>query len=354
MRDLILTPSEYLASIANPELTSHSVEYEADEKTVLLLAAGFEERAIGILKALVHQKKDLTVVIMRYMPLIPENRAEEIISFCKEHQVDVLDELTYDRRNPSNFGTTLVESIPTNSHLLIDISAMSRLLVVQIIVAVADSEFSSTVSIGYCEAEIYAPSQETAETLLENTSQNPMQRMTFLSSGVLQVAIVPELSSASYGSEQSRLIVFPSFDAHHLVAVRSEILPSRFTFVEGTPPSSSNEWRRKAIREINELDKFSKADFLEASTLDYRDTLKLLVEIYDSCSLRERVIISPTGSKMQSVAVGIFRAHLEDVQIVYPVAADFTSPKDYSKGIGQMHFLNLSKFFNEPSSNSFV
>ena len=208
-------------------------------------------------------------------------------------------------------------------------------MIVQAIVALANSNFSRHFSIGYCEANIYSPSREKAEAILGDVGENPLTGMTFLSSGVLQVAVVPELSSATYGSQQTRLIVFPSFDSHHFVAVRSEILPSRFTFVEGTPPDNTNLWRKRTIREINELEKFQDSNCFSVSTLDYRETLDLLLQIYQDYSLRERIIVSPTGSKMQSVAVGIFKAHLEDVQIVYPVATDFTSPKSYSEGIGE-------------------
>lgn len=345
MNNSILTPSERLASIPNPELL-RLAEVASIGCTTLLLAAGFEERSLGILKALAKREKKFTVLMIRYLPLISENRAEEIINFCIENRIDVI-ELEYDRRDPRNFGAALLEAAPTESQILVDVSAMSRLLIVQTIVALANSAFSKDFAVGYCEAETYSPSRQKAEAILDDVGQNPLNGMTFLSSGVLQVAIVPELSSATYGSQQTRLIVFPSFDSHHFVAVRSEILPSRFAFIEGAPPDAANNWRKAAIQKINELEKFQDSDCFTTSTLDYRETLNLLLQIYQKHSLRERIVVSPTGSKMQTVAVGVFKAYLDDVQIVYPVATDFNSPESYSIGIGDMHVLDVSQFFKE-------
>jgi hypothetical protein len=60
--------------------------------------------------------------------------------------------------------------------------------------------------------------------------------------------------------------------------------------------------------------------------------------------MRDRLLISPTGSKMQVVAVGLFRAFVEDVQIVYPTPRIFTEPKNYTAGIGPLHILSLAAF----------
>jgi hypothetical protein len=60
--------------------------------------------------------------------------------------------------------------------------------------------------------------------------------------------------------------------------------------------------------------------------------------------MRDRLLISPTGSKMQVVAVGLFSAFVEDVQIVYPTPRVFTEPKNYTTGIGQLNILPLGAF----------
>ena len=44
------------------------------------------------------------------------------------------------------------------------------------------------------------------------------------------------------------------------------------------------------------------------STLDYRETLDLLLNIYNMHRYGAKLVISPTGSKMQSLAVGVICA----------------------------------------------
>ena len=47
---------------------------------------------------------------------------------------------------------------------------------------------------------------------------------------------------------------------------------------------------------------------------------------------------------MQTVAVGIFRSFIEDVQIVYPTPQNFRSPDGYTLGASTTHLLSLCDF----------
>ena len=80
------------------------------------------------------------------------------------------------------------------------------------------------------------------------------------------------------------------------------------------------------------------------STLDYRENLDLLLRLYGSRPDRERVLLCPTGSKMQTVAVAIFRTYVRDVQIVYPTPQSFLAPGQYTIGTGPLHVLDLAPF----------
>jgi hypothetical protein len=195
----------------------------------------------------------------------------------------------------------------------------------------------------YTEAKIYPPTQAEAEAAIARLSADPTYSVLFLSSGVFQVTVVPELSSIAMPIGQTRLITFPSLDSYQLTAVRAELQPSRFTLINGIPPAAKNAWRPDAISRINRLDTIQH-DSCNASTLDYRETLGCLLEVYRQYSERERLLISPTGSKMQTVAVGLLRAVLDDVQVVYPTPKDFQSPGNYTTGIGTTYSLALDSF----------
>lgn len=243
---------------------------------------------------------------------------------------------------------------------------MSRLLIVQAIVAMRSSGRGfSQCFIAYAEAKSYPPEQRVVEKAIAECDKDPLFAALFLSSGVFEVTIVPELSAASLGATQSRLVFFPSFNPDQLTALRLELQPSRYAYIHGIPPSMENQWRTEAIRRLNHLAS-CEADSADRSkvetngdtaaaackreehfntcTLAYQDTLDCLCKIYNKHGMRDRLLISPTGSKMQVVGVGLFRAFVKDVQIVYPTPRIFTEPKNYTTGVGQLHLVPLSAF----------
>ncbi|HLP48407.1 MAG TPA: hypothetical protein VK469_20875, partial [Candidatus Kapabacteria bacterium] len=170
-------------------------------------------------------------------------------------------------------------------------------------------------------------------------------RTMFISAGVYEVTIVPELASIVMYGQPVRLVTFPSFNIDQLASLKGDIQPYSFNFIHGIPPSPENAWRPEAIKKLNHIEdiKMNRED-LEASTLYYEETLEHLLKIYDEYNYLERIFIAPTGSKMQAVAVGIFRTFMNDVQIVYPTPREFSSPKRYTEGIKTIYRLDLNNF----------
>lgn len=77
------------------------------------------------------------------------------------------------------------------------------------------------------------------------------------------------------------------------------------------------------------------------STLDYRETLRLLLELYADHSAFDKLVVSPTGSKLQSVAVGIATAFLRDLQVVYPTPMKFTDKERHTVGVANYFRISL-------------
>lgn len=344
----VLRIDEKLAARPKPSL--QPVErFALGSGDCIILCAGFEERVLGVLDTALLGSVPFKVIVVEYLPFVPQNRSPIIREKCVQSGLSS-SEITYDRLNPIGFGELLLERIADCSgRIIVDVSGMSRLLIVQVLVALGSRKNSfNRCSVAYAEAKTYPPSQEEVESEIAKRDADPTFSVLFLSSGVFEVTIVPELSSPSIPLGQTRLIAFPSLDVYQLTALRAELQPSRFSFINGIPPNSRNAWRADAIRRINRLDTV-KHDSHSASTLDYRDTLNCLLRLYAMHSERERLLISPTGSKMQTVAVGLFRAHLDDVQIVYPTPKGFRSPTNYTKGVGQVYLLPLDEFSVAPS-----
>lgn len=342
MKPRVLTPDEWLGLLPKPQaVMTDRVDLTAND--VLVVCAGFEERAVAAIGSACRRSRGFDVVVVHYRPAVDENRGSEILGLCEKASVKVV-ELTYDRENPAGFGSMLVRQLSERTgRIVVDISAMSRLLIVQILVALAARASGlANCEIVYTEAGEYPPTEAEVEAEIAKATDNPSLAVLCLSSGVFEVTVVPELASVAPPGTQTRLVVYPSLDAHQLTAVRAEIHPSRFDLIEGEPPSQRNAWRRSAIARLNQLDEVPNSRRLVASTLDYAANLDLLLRVYWERGERERLLVSPTGSKMQTVAVGIFRAFVRDIQIVYPTPRTFLRPSHYTVGVGRMHSIPLS------------
>jgi hypothetical protein len=196
----------------------------------------------------------------------------------------------------------------------------------------------------YAEAAEYPPNKEEVQEELTKSDVDPLYSIMLLSSGVFDVMVIPELRSISLDGQQTRLVAFPSFNTDQLTALRTELQPSRYSIIHGDPPASDNKWRTDAIAKLNHIDNLKGEEIFTADTLDYRETLDRLLETYHLHGATERILIAPTGSKMQAVAVGIFRAFVKDVQIVYPTPREFTSPSSYTLGVKKRFQLPLDPF----------
>ncbi len=333
-RFALLRPDEKFGKIEWPEprvvLTA-----SVGRQDCIIVCAGFEERSVALLRRIVDGgSRDFALAIVKYLPAYRENRLEEIHHVARMAGARVR-EYTYDRRDPSGMGEQLHEFARHNRRIFVDVSGMSRLLIVQTLVALMNrkGETARRVTVLYGEAESYAPSREEFDVL--HAARGSTGPESYISSGVIEVASTPELGSVSMLGESVRLIAFPSFAPSQLSNLVHELQPTYAEVIHGSPPSPSNRWRRDAIDDLNRsvLESLQKRLEHTTSTLDYRDTLRLLLRIYAERSMFDRFVIAPTGSKMQAVGVGLFRSALLDVQVVYPTPHVFQTPEKHSTGL---------------------
>jgi hypothetical protein len=340
----ILRIDEQLRLINKPTLKSLDT-IQLNNLDTLILCAGFEDRAVEFLKQSVSElKSPFSVMIVEYLPRNETNRLEEIINICEFNKLPYMT-LVYDRENPTLGGEKICELVRNSKgRVYIDVSGMSRLLIVQVIVALFHNRKSfDNISIIYSEAKTYPPSIEEVEKELSNeeSAEELARTIMFLSSGVFETCIVPELTSVAMQGQPIRLITFPSFNTQQLIALRSEIQPHYYTFINGIPLLDENKWRTEKIRMLNDIERIPRKEEIDLCTLDYIKTLDYLLDVYDRFNTLQKIMIAPIGSKMQTVAVGIFKALMDDIQIVYPTPIKFLQPEKYTIGIRQIYRLDL-------------
>jgi len=229
---------EKLKALPKPALESIKEIFLQPEDT-LILAAGFEDRCLGSVQYLeASGSKGFTALLIKYEPHTEENRMVDIMQSLSKMAAGV-EEMTYDRCNPAGGGEALVEKLEKlgrTGAIYLDISAMSRFFIVQALVALGKSErgFSDT-TVLYSEALNYPPDQAEVDKEIEKNGVDSIYRTMFISSGVYEVTIVPELASIVMYGQPVRLVAFPSFNIDQLASLKGDIQPysSRYTVFPG-------------------------------------------------------------------------------------------------------------------------
>jgi hypothetical protein len=337
---------EKLMDIQKPRMSAiEKLDYS--ENDYLVVAAGFEERSLSILRRIKkdHSNLVLNIFLIEYAPTNKHNKIDEAKNLCVGHNTKIIE---YDRFSPSAFGEIVFDNITnTNKSVFIDVTALSRFLIVQLVVAAAKKRKLINTNILYTEALQYSPTQKEVEKTLNRSSKSSHDqtyRGYFLSAGVSEIIAVSELSSIEMSSQPIRLLAFPSFNPDQLLMIKNEIVPSFIHLIHGTPPRQENKWRKKAIKQLNSFITLKDSTEKSVCTLNYKETLIYLLKVYRENCCFDKLVVAPTGSKMQSVAIGLFRAFLKDVQIVYPIPRDFDNEKKYTIGMKEIHQLNLNGF----------
>jgi len=130
----VLMPHEALAQVALPELKNVR-DYVLAPDDWLIVCGGFEDRAIGVLEIAAATQAPFHVLLVRYEPHLAANKVDAIRSICERAGLSV-HEAVYDTQSPAGFGDELTTLLTECcGRVFLDVSAMSRLLIVQAMVA---------------------------------------------------------------------------------------------------------------------------------------------------------------------------------------------------------------------------
>ncbi len=298
--------------------------------TLYVGAAGFEDRAFAFMHTA--GKEHITLdscVAIEYKPYNRRNRKEEFDRAIH----DVFKRswwLTYDRSNPEQFSRSVMEVskiAASSSRVLIDISAMSKMLVIVLLHELRHIDIP--LSVIYSAAVVYHPTKREYEKTKANVQESPP---TFLTTDVFKIVTATSLSSIAMQGSPLTMIAYPNFNNLEMMALMNEMNPQYLILVEGAPPPpEENGWRLEAIRQINRaVDAYWTPRRYELDPTDLMANLNLLEQIYREFYRTNKMAIAPTGSKLQAVACFCTKVSHPDVHIVYPVVREFA--EDYTEG----------------------
>ena len=340
-----------------PELSPFTPHATEIKNSTLIFAYGFEDRALTLPNKIFATEAPEFVVGIRYTAAKGENREGEARSLIATRvSADNLYEVCYDTAKAAQFESALLKALKKidrpNNIILLDISATSKFLILVCVVILLTARYR--VKLVYSEALEYSPTKAQFDAVYQ-----PKQRIIRAfagqpNSGVGSILRSACLSSTRMQGQPTCVVAFTSFNEELIRHAIGTINPHRLILINGMPPRDDYDWRARATQEIhrNLLDEYPDDNKEDAasrmlartvSTLDYRDSLTTLLDVHAQFSLHERMIYFATGSKMQAVALALLRMRFSDVHVEYPTPDSYFF-KEYSRGAGTCHELDLSRF----------
>jgi len=340
--------------ISLPKIEKIDENYHGN-KRLLILAEGFEGRSISFLTS--NNSFFDIIIICKYFPP-KKSKYDELKSIIStRYSKSKIYEIIYNRYEPFAFEIELQEMYTDFSvftDIVVDISVMSKYLIMQIMCVL--SNYSGEIKIVYTEPMNHAPIKEEYEKnklLQTNATVLP-------SSGVHNVIRTPLLSSTVMQKSPILLITFLSFNEELIKALLSEFSPMHLYLINSI--SLNNSWKKDALLQIHEKIRkgYSKDNPIDkngemarkVSTVDYRETFELIASIYKEHCIYNRIILSPTGTKMQALGCALIKLCCPDIHIEYPIPESFYvngySSSEIRK-INQVVFYNMPKIIKKLS-----
>lgn len=344
-----------------PELRRED-ELTLEVGDVLVHAPGFEERTMAVTQAIV-KPSSANAVLMRYEPANPRNRLADVRQSLGNAGVQAADEdiLAYNRFEPADFEQRLSSRLAhyRARRVFLDISTMSKLLIMLALNVVRTLRLDVTVF--YAEAENYSPSEGSFRQAREaNKVHQPSLQ---IYTGVHGVVRVDSLASVAMQGHQTAALVFMSFNDALTQVLLNTAYPGRLFLINGRPPvhnwrENATAWIHDQVRREWEMDNpvehAQPGDVAlpkrAVSTLDYRESVVMLLDLYWEYSANHRILLAPAGSKLQAVGCSLVKSLHPDIHIEYPSPEGFSI--GYSTGIGATWVLplgNLAELLEEIS-----
>lgn len=327
-----------------------SLSIEARDKRLLIISEGFEKRSMSWIESQNEKKLFHNAIICKYDPSTKQrfeemNQAVIMRTFC---QPIVLD---FNRFNPTPFEVRFEETLSTllseTYEIVIDISAMSKILI--LIVLHSLRNFAGAVKVVYTEPDYWSPSE--AEFNKKRSELKQGSFVSLSSIGVFNIVRTPGLSSIAMQESPSLLIAFASTNAHLVNAVANEITPEMTLLINAK--NAREPWREKAALDIQKgfiRDFPLYTDEIQAFELiEYEPLFKYLAGVYRKNCYDKRIIIAPTGGKIHTLACALLKNCCSDIHIEYPTPESYlfdAYSSDEVHAIHQITFTHYTAFFD--------
>lgn len=310
---------------------------------VLITAEGFEERALSWIKSQPNHILFTKSIICKYDPE-QKGKYDEVLSEVKCRTEREPLTIPYNRFDPTEFEQFFREKNDYLNYdeIVVDITVMSKLLIM--IVFNALKSFAGNIRVVYTEPKTWSPSEKEYLEYVE-THAKGYSSIGLSSIGVYDIIRTPGLSSIVMQDSQPRLIAFTSSNEHLLSVLLNEVVPTNTLLINAK--NEREPWRADAALAIHQkvIESFGIADSIECfDLLDYRGVfIRIAKEYADNC-YRNRIVLSPTGGKIHTIACALLKNCCSDIQIEYPTPEGYVIEDYSSEEIEEIHEILFSNY----------
>jgi len=325
-------------------------------RVVFFAAMGFEDRALEFPHRLAASASRGVVISIRYVHPKGKNQEKEFRALFWGNAKWEQREVKYSSVRAHEFELAFDKilgaiALSDSDMVVVDISAMSKFLIIVMLLRLW--QVRKVVRLVMTTASKYAPTKEEFDATMRTHGNNIRVFAGQPSSGVSAILRSNCMISTRMQGQPTCAVAFTSFNEELIRHAIGTLNPRRLILINGMPPSRENAWRSVATQSIhsklveeysadNPVDTVSGLLLRTVSTLDYRETVKILEEVHLKYGLHERMIYFATGSKMQAVALAIHRRRHADVHIEYPTPDSYYF-QEYSKKIGEVFWVDLHR-----------
>ena len=234
--------------------------------------------------------------------------------------------------------------------IILDLSSFASFAFYPVVSAIFEAAPSAELALWYTEADSYFPAQDEWQTFRDKMKDLDLLERALLfdeshfqSRGVDCVYESLNFPGRNVDNLPTRLIVVPNFSFERVnrmidyAASRYRIDRGGCEWIIGMPPDQQrNAWRYDALWEMYGKPKLTRS----ASTLDYREMLLTLHQVWKERYLAESLLVATVGSKAQHLGTLLFLFTHPEVALILAEPKEFNAAR-YSARAGKQWQLDF-------------
>ncbi len=149
------------------------------------------------------------------------------------------------------------------------------------------------------------------------------------------------------GNKPSALVAVPNFNAirmNAIIARDRDLNKTEFEniiWILGNPPAAENRWRIEAVKRTNDVEQVEgTGNVFLASTIDYREMLTVLENVWLQRRYKLHLSLGSLGSKMQHLGSFLFLLLHQEIAVWLAEPIKFHADR-FSEGIGKVWLVDL-------------